>query len=100
VWKQLFEMMRQVFTLTETMSRQQTALKELQQEVRELSRAVDEDIRRLQSAVERLAAELTRVREREESERKILKLELENHLLRMERGLPPTNPEPLEDQPK
>ncbi len=89
MWKQLFEFMRQVFTLTETASRQQSALHELQTEVRDLSRTVDEDVRRLQSAVERLAAELRHQQEHEESERRILKLELENRLLRMERGLPP-----------
>lgn len=57
--------------------------------MRELSRTVDEDIRRLQSAVERVAAEVRLMQEREESERRILKLELENRLLWMERGLPP-----------
>lgn len=100
MWKQLFEFMRQVFTLTETANRQQSALKELQQETRELSQTVDEDIRRLQSAVERLAAEINRLQEREESERRILKLEMENRLLRMERGLPPASAEPKEESPK
>jgi predicted RNase H-like nuclease (RuvC/YqgF family) len=100
VWKQLFEFMRQVFTLTETASRQQSALNELQKEVRDLSRTIDEDIRRLQSAVERLAAELHHQQEHEESERRILKLELENRLLRMERGLPPAQTEAQEEMPE
>ena len=100
MWKQLFEFMRQVFTLTETVSRQQSALNELQKEVRDLSRTVDEDIRRLQSAVERLAVELRHVQEHEASERRILKLELENRLLRMERGLPPAKTEPQEETPE
>ena len=91
--------MRQVFTLTETVSRQQAALKELQKEVRDLSRTVDEDIRRLHSAVARLAAELRHQQEHEASERRILKLELENRLLRTERGLPPAQPAPPEETP-
>ncbi|MBX3280811.1 MAG: hypothetical protein KF868_22665 [Acidobacteria bacterium] len=95
--KQLFEIMRQVFLLTETLSRQQSALKELQQEVRDLSQTVNEDIRRLQSTVERLAAEIRHQHEREESERRILKLELENRLLQMERGLPAARSEPPAD---
>jgi len=100
VWKQLFEFMRQVFTLTEAVSRQQSALNELQKEVRDLSRTVDEDIRRLHSAVERLAAELHHQQEHEDSERRILKLELENRLLQMERGLPPAQTESQEGTPE
>ncbi len=87
--KQLYEVMKQVFTLTETISRQQSALKELQAEVRDLTRTINEDVRRLESAVERLAAEIHHVQEREEAERRVLRLELENYLLRKERGLPP-----------
>lgn len=97
MWKQLFEFMRQVFTLTEAVSRQQAALHELQKEVRDLSRTVDEDIRRLHSAIERLAAELRHQQEHEDSERRILKLELENRLLQMERGLPPAKTAPQEE---
>jgi chromosome segregation ATPase len=100
VWKQLFEFMRQVFTLTEAVSRQQSVLNELQKEVRDLSRTVDEDIRRLHSAVERLAAELRRQQEQEAAERRILKLELENRLLRMERGLLPAQTETQEETPE
>jgi len=94
MWKQLYELVRQVFTLTESTRRNQAALNELQKEVRDLSRTVDEDIRRLQNAVERLAHEVQRLSEHEESERRILKLELENQLLRAKRGLPPAKPEP------
>jgi hypothetical protein len=43
---------------------------------------------------------LRHVQEREESERRILKLELENHLLRVERDLPPQPPLPDEPQTK
>ncbi len=100
MWKQLFEFMRQVFTLTEAVSRQQSVLNELQKEVRDLSRTVDEDIRRLHSAVERLAAELRRQQEQEAAERRILKLELENRLLRMERGLLPAQTETQEETPE
>lgn len=96
MWERLFEFMRQVLTLTENQRRQEDEIHELQQQLRDLSQTNTEEIRALRSLVERLAAELRHTQEREESERKILKLELENHLLRQGRGLPPAKPEPPE----
>ena len=93
MWARLFEFMRQVLTLTENQKRQEEVIRILQQQVRELSETNAEETRALRSLIERLATELQHQREREEAERKILKLELENHLLRQERGLPPAKPE-------
>jgi len=93
MWERLFEFMRQYFSLAEKQRRQEDEIHELQQQLRDLSQANAEEARTMRNAVERLAAELQHQREREEAERKILKLELENHLLRQERGLPPAKPE-------
>jgi hypothetical protein len=61
--------------------------------LRDFSAVVEKEIYELRVAVERLAGAIERVGQREEAERKILKLELENHLLRAERGLPPAKPD-------
>jgi len=95
VWERLFEFMRQIFTLTENQRRQEDEIHELQQQMQELSQAHADETHALRSLVERLEAELRHNREHEEAERKILKLELENYLLRQERGLPPAKPQPL-----
>jgi len=89
VWKHLFEFIRQAFTLTEAVSRHDKAIEALEHELGDLAQATYEEIQRLHGAIERLATEIQRSQEREESERRILKLELENRLLRSERGLPP-----------
>ncbi|MGH9836460.1 MAG: hypothetical protein ACRD9Y_25840 [Blastocatellia bacterium] len=93
--ERLFEFIRQIFTLTENQRRQQDEIHKLQQQLRDSSRAHADETRALRSSVERLEAELRHNREHEEAERKILKLELENYLLRQERALPPAKPQPL-----
>jgi septal ring factor EnvC (AmiA/AmiB activator) len=76
---------RQALEMAQTLLRLMDDLKQTRADVKELRREMDE----MSDTVQRLAFELRRVQEREETERKILKLELENHLLRAERGLPP-----------
>jgi hypothetical protein len=93
VWERLFEFMRQYFNLAEKQRRQEDEIHELQRQLRDLSQTNAEENRALRSLVERLVIELRHSQEREEAERKILKLELENHLLRQERGLPPAKTE-------
>ncbi len=93
MWERLFEFMRQVLTLTENQRRQEDEIHELQRQLNDLSQTSAEEIRILRSQMERLASELQHTREREDSERRILKLEMENYLLRQERGLPPAKPE-------
>lgn len=94
MWKQFFELMRQMLRLTEDTQQNRADLKELQKELRDFSVVVEREIHELRRAVERLAYEIQRVSDRETSEREKLALELENRLLRAERGLPPAKPEP------
>ena len=54
--------------------------------------ALREEFRDLVLVVERIAHTVSREHDQAESERKILRLEIENRLLRMERGLPPGPP--------
>ena len=68
----------------------------------ELASAVERENQQLRRENDAMAFEIKRLndevqhqREREEAERKILRLELENHLLRQERGLPPAKPEAM-----
>ncbi len=96
MWKQLFELFRQVMTLTENTQRNQTALREMQKELQDLSRTVEDDRRQWQSALERMAYEIQRLRdelrhasERDAGERERFRLKIENDLLKSGRQLPP-----------
>ena len=57
MWKQVLEVIRQVFTLTEATQRNQAAITALQKDLRDLSQRVDEGQRRCESGLERLAYE-------------------------------------------
>lgn len=96
--KSLFDMLRQALLLTETLQRNQAALKELQKEMRELAQAMDERHRRNESAIERLAYEIQRLRdelrhttESEARDRENFQLKTENQLLKFSRLLPPAS---------
>lgn len=89
MWKSIFEILRQLLTLTESTQKNTSDIKELRQAVKELSDSTDEKFQELRSAIERLAFEIQRISERETHEREKLILQLENRLLRQERGLPP-----------
>lgn len=64
--------------ITDELKQTRSEIKDIRSEMQEMS-----------DAIQRLAFELKRTQEREEAERRILKLEMENQLLRAERGLPP-----------
>jgi len=83
--KQLYELFINVVTLAQRQERQEQKLQEQQRELKELTASMQ----RLAYELQRVNDELRRTSEREEAERRILKLELENQLLRAERGLPP-----------
>ncbi len=68
--------------------------KDLEKEQRDLAQSFERESYEQRRAIERLAAALERLSEREEAERRILKLELENQLLRQERSLPPASHTP------
>ncbi|HYR11029.1 MAG TPA: hypothetical protein VEQ60_24830 [Longimicrobium sp.] len=71
MWKSLYELVRTLFQLSEHV-----------QENREEIKEVRKDLRDLTLVVERLAAQVVHVSEREERERAMLMLRLENGLLR------------------
>ena len=102
MWKQVAETLWRTLRLAEETERNRQNIKELEKEYRDYAAATEQRIdglvvanERLSQEVQRLADELKRQREREEAERKILKLELENYLLRRERSLPPAQPQLL-----
>jgi hypothetical protein len=102
MWKQLAETLWRTLRLAEETERNRQNIKELEKEYRDYAAATEKRIdglvvanERLSAEVQRLSDELKRQREHEESERRILKLELENYLLRQERGLPPVKPQSL-----
>ena len=71
-------MLKEVYELTRTLLRLADDVRENRSEVRE----VRGELQELATAVQRLAFEVARVSEREERERAMLVLELENRLLR------------------
>jgi septal ring factor EnvC (AmiA/AmiB activator) len=78
--------LREVYDLARTLLRLGEDLRENREEVKEI-RA---ELRELAGAVQRLAFEIARVSEREDRERALLALRLENQLLRDGAGaLPP-----------
>jgi hypothetical protein len=89
MWKQLLDFVWQALHLAEDTERNQQSIEELEKTQRDFATSMEQQIYEQRRAIERLAAALERLSEREETERRILKLELENQLLRQERGLPP-----------
>lgn len=70
-------------------------MKDVEQEVKDLRRDFNDlrrEVRDLATAVQRLAYEVKRISDNEASERKLLALQLENTLLKFERGLPAGRP--------
>lgn len=76
MWKSLYDLVRTIFRLSE-----------LVQENREEIREIRKDLRDLALVAERLAAQVVHVSEREQRERAMLLLQLENGLLRGGRAL-------------
>ena len=75
---------RQIINLARTTEQNQGDVEKLRQEVKELS-----------SAVQRMMFEFQRLSNNERHEREKMLLRLENHLLRSERGLPPSQDQEL-----
>src|SRR5438270_7739707 len=77
MWQRIYDLFTRVFTLTQRLERVEQEQKDLRQELREMSVLMQ----RLAYGQQRANDELRRTGEREEAERRILKLELENQLL-------------------
>jgi hypothetical protein len=102
MWKEAIETLWQMLHLAEETRQNTQEIKALEKRLFDLAALMDRRIHelvvaneRLSNEVRRLSDELKSQRAYEEYERKILKLELETHLLRQERGLPPAKPQPL-----
>lgn len=100
MWKQVLDMLWRTLRLAEDTQQNRQDIKAVEKRLLELASVVERENQQLRRAndamafeIKRLNDELQHQREREEAERKILKLELENHLLRQERGLLPAKPE-------
>jgi Skp family chaperone for outer membrane proteins len=90
--KQIFELARQLLLLTESLQKVRTDLNAVQKELKEVTARTEVENRELRSAIERLAFEFQRLHdevrhghEREEKERHIFQLQIENQLLRASR---------------
>ena len=76
MWKSLYELVRTMVHLSEHMQEDREEIKEIRKDLRDLT-----------LVVERLSAQVAQVSEREERERAMLVLQLENGLLRHGRAL-------------
>lgn len=87
----LLELGKSLVSIMHRLQKLEEGQKELREELRETKAGQNrmrEEMRDLVLVVERMVHTVSRERDRAESERKILQLEIENRLLRMERGLP------------
>ena len=99
MWKQFFELFRQMLTLTEDTQRNRSEIKELREQVRTLSLTVQKLISDVEKLATLLAVEMQHskerernAKEREQAEREKLLLLIESQFLRFERRLPPAQP--------
>jgi len=95
MWKRILELLWQALHLAEDTQRNRQDIKALEKRFLDFVTESERKAHESQLAQERLTDELKRQREREESERRILKLELENYLLRQNRGMPSVEPKQL-----
>jgi regulator of replication initiation timing len=78
MWKKIYELLEQIVTLAQRVSRHDKQVEQLRQEVRELT-----------GMIHRLAVEVNRLADRQTSDREKIELWVENQMLRFERRLPP-----------
>ncbi len=78
MWKKVYELLEQLVSLSQRVSRHDKQIEELRQEVRELT-----------GMIHRLAIEVNRLADRQTSDREKMELWVENQMLRFERRLPP-----------
>jgi hypothetical protein len=80
MWKQFFELFRQVLTITEDVQRNRAEIRELREQHQALT-----------IFVHKLAAKIERVESDDKHEREKMLLQLQNALLQFERRLPPAS---------
>lgn len=95
MWKKLLEVVREVFDLRRQVRSHDKRLVELTGAARHLS----EEQRLLSERVLRLELQLQHQKEQQATERENFRLQIENLVLRMQRGLPPAElPEKPDNQ--
>ena len=82
MWQKLADLAKTLLSYGEILQQNRSDIRELQQEVRRLS-----------TALQLLAREIQHMRETERQEREMVKLQLDNALLRFEHRLPPAKDE-------
>jgi hypothetical protein len=92
--KQLLDFARQVVSLTRDTQQNKKDVQELRQELKE----VRQELREFSAVLQRLVFEVQRQREADAYGRKLLRLEVENTLLRSGRQLPPSTETGTETQ--
>lgn len=102
MWKEMLETLWQMLRLAEDTRQNTQEIKALEKRQLDLAAVMERRNfelvvanERLTHEVQRLADQLKRQQEQAEAEHRLLKLELENYLLRQERGLPPATPQAL-----
>ena len=88
MWKQLADLMAQLFTFARDIQQNKSDIKELREELK----ATQQEMRQLALVVERLMYEVRRSTKHAESDREKVALQLEVALLKFERRLPPASP--------
>ena len=92
MWQKIADIAKQVFTLTSDAKKAKEDIKALQEENKELRRELNEQRLKFETVTrfsDRIVYELQRTRESAEADKKMLRLEMENLLLRSGRVLPP-----------
>jgi serine phosphatase RsbU (regulator of sigma subunit) len=100
MWKKIVEIGWGLLRLVDDTRQNRHLIETVEKRLLDLASETERDNTQLRRANEMLAFEVQRLRDElqrqqasEAAERRILKLELENHLLRQERGLPAAQPE-------
>ncbi len=92
--KDIIEIGKQIFGLAREIGQNKKEFKQLHDRLNQHDKDIEElqeELRRITEMLQRLAYEYQRQNDRSESERKMLLLEVENMILRYQRGLPPAN---------
>ncbi len=103
MWQKIVDIAKQVFTLTGDAKKSKEDIKALQEENKELRRELNEQRMRFEAVArfsDRMVYELQRTKETAESDKKLLRVEMELLLLRSGRVLSPAASAPPTDNPQ
>jgi chromosome segregation ATPase len=100
VWQKIVEIAKQVFSLTSDTKKLKEDIKALQEENKELRRELNEQRLKFEAVArfsDRMVYELQRTKESAEADKRLLRVEMENLLLRSGRVLPPAENESADE---